>query len=285
MGEPSGGAQQESRVRAALFVTCLIDSFRPSAAFAAVKLLEEAGCAVDVPASQTCCGQPAYNSGDRHTARELAKLTISAFEGFPVVVVPSGSCAGMLSKHYPELFDPESEPSWRARANGFASRVRELTAFLADDLGVDFTGRPFPYRVAYHDSCSAVREVSVAAQPRKLLKSLDSIEVVEMSDREVCCGFGGAFSIKYPDISNAIVTQKVERALETRADVLTGVDLGCLMNIAGKMARVNKAMDVRHIAEVLAADFSEPGLCGPRQAAPTASQESAPPEIQTQETS
>jgi L-lactate dehydrogenase complex protein LldE len=256
-----GAAQRENRVQTALFVTCLIDTFRPCAAFSAVKLLEEAGRAVTVPASQTCCGQPAYNSGDRQTARELAQRTIAAFETFPVVVVPSGSCAGMLSKHYPELFDPESDPSWRARADSFASRVRELTAFLADDLGVDFAGRPFPYRVAYHDSCSGVREMAVAAQPRKLLKSMDGIELVEMSDREVCCGFGGAFSIKYPDISNAMVSQKVERALETGADVLTGVDLGCLMNIAGKMAREGKAMDVRHIAEVLAGDFSEPGLC------------------------
>ncbi|MFZ1110199.1 MAG: (Fe-S)-binding protein [Rhodomicrobium sp.] len=284
MEKPSGGARQESRVQAALFVTCLIDSFRPSAAFAAVRLLEEAGCAVEVPAPQTCCGQPAYNSGDRQTAREIAQLTIAAFERFPVVVVPSGSCAGMLSKHYPLLFDPESEPSWHARASGFASRVRELTAFLADDLGVDFAGRAFPYRVAYHDSCSAVREAGVAAQPRKLLKSLDAIELAEMSEREVCCGFGGAFSIKYPDISNAIVSQKVERALETKADVLTGVDLGCLMNIAGKMARQGKAMDVRHIAEVLTGDFSEPGLCGPQRKAPAAFQESAPPETQTQGT-
>jgi L-lactate dehydrogenase complex protein LldE len=284
MTKPSPEARK-SRVQVALFVTCLIDSFRPSAAFAAVKLLEEAGCVVEVPASQTCCGQPAYNSGDRQTARELAQLTIAAFENFPVVVVLSGSCAGMLSKHYPTLFDPESEPSWVARANGFASRVRELTAFLADDLGVDFTGRPFPYRVAYHDSCSAVREAGVAAQPRKLLKSLDAIELAEMSDRDVCCGFGGAFSIKYPDISNAIVSQKVERALETKADVLTGVDLGCLLNIAGKMSREGKAMDVRHIAEVLAGDFSQPGLCGPQPEAPIAFRESSPPETQTQGTS
>jgi L-lactate dehydrogenase complex protein LldE len=285
MKKPSGGAQQQGRVEVALFVTCLIDSFRPSAAFAAVKLLEEAGCSVQVPASQTCCGQPAYNSGDRKTARELAQLAIAAFESIPVIVVPSGSCAGMLSKHYPELFDPESEPSWAARANGFASRVRELTAFLADDLCVDFAGRSFPYRVTYHDSCSAVREMGVAAQPRMLLKSLDSMELAEMSDREVCCGFGGAFSIKYPDISNAIVSQKVERALETKADVLTGVDLGCLMNIAGKMARQGKAIDVRHIAEVLAGDFSAPGLCGPQRHPATAFQGSAPPEIQTPETS
>jgi L-lactate dehydrogenase complex protein LldE len=246
----------------ALFVTCLVDLFRPAAAFAAVKLLEEAGCVVTVPERQTCCGQPAYNSGDRETAREIAKQVIAEFETFSAIVVPSGSCAGMAIKHYPQLFDPETEPSWHARAAGFAGRVRELTAFLADDLGVDLAGRAFPYRVTYHDSCSSIREAGVAAQPRKLLQSMDALELVEMSDRDVCCGFGGAFSIKYPDISNAIVSQKAERALEAKADVLTGGDLGCLMNIAGKLAREGKPMDVRHVAEVLAGDLSEPGLCG-----------------------
>ena len=251
------------RVQVALFVTCLIDVFRPSAGFAAVKLLEEAGCSVAVPPSQTCCGQPAYNSGDRETAKEIAKRVIAAFETFPCVIVPSGSCAGMLSKHYPQLFDRETEPSWHARATGFASRVKELMAFLADDLGVDFTGRAFPRRVTYHDSCSSIREMGVAAQPRKLLKSLDGIELVEMTDRDVCCGFGGAFSIKYPEISNAMVSQKMDRVLEAKADVLTGADLGCLMNIAGKASREGKAIDVRHVAEILAGDVDEPGLCQP----------------------
>lgn len=259
-----GAARDGNYVQVALFVTCLIDVFRPSAAFAAVKLLEEAGCSVAVPASQTCCGQPAYNFGDRETAKEIAKQVIAAFETFPYVIVPSGSCAGMLSKHYPQLFDAEAEPSWHARATGFASRVRELTAFLADDLGVDFTGRAFPRRVTYHNSCSSIREMGVASQPRKLLKSLDGIELVEMSDRDVCCGFGGAFSIKYPEISNAIVSQKLDRALETKAEVLTGADLGCLMNFAGKAAREGKAIEVRHIAEILAGDVDEPGLCQER---------------------
>jgi len=252
---------QGRHVQVALFVTCLVDIFRPSAGFAAVKLRGEAGCSVSVPTSQTCCGQPAYNSGDRETAKEIAKQVIAAFEIFPYVIVPSGSCAGMLSKHYPQLFDPETEPSWHARATGFASRVRELTAFLADDLGVDFAGRAYPRRVTYHDSCSSIREMGVASQPRKLLKSLDGIELVEMTDRDVCCGFGGAFSVKYPEISNAMASQKVNRVLETKAEVLTGADLGCLMNIAGKISREGKAIEVRHIAEILAGDVEEPGLC------------------------
>lgn len=249
------------RVEVALFVTCLIDLFRPSAAFAAVKLLEEAGCSVAVPPTQTCCGQPAYNSGDRKSASEIAKNVIAAFEPYPYVIVPSGSCAGMMSKHYPLLFEAGAEPSWRARAESFASRVRELTAFLAGDLGVELTGRAFPRRVTYHDSCSTLRELGVAAQPRKLLKSLEGIELVEMPDREACCGFGGAFSVKYPEISNAMASQKLARAVESKADVLTGPDLGCLMNIAGKASREGEALEVRHIAEILAGETSEPGIC------------------------
>ncbi|MBI4724451.1 MAG: (Fe-S)-binding protein, partial [Rhodomicrobium sp.] len=150
---------ERASVQAALFVTCLIDLFRPSAGFAAVKLLEDAGCDVEVPASQTCCGQPAYNSGHREAAKQIAMQVIAAFEHFAYIVVPSGSCAGMLCKHYPGLFDPATEPSWHARATAFASRVTELTAFLSDVLGVDFSGRAYPRRVTYHDSCSSFREM------------------------------------------------------------------------------------------------------------------------------
>ncbi len=262
MSIPPARGKDRPAIQAALFVTCLIDLFRPAAGFAAVKLLEEAGCDVAVPASQTCCGQPAYNSGDREAAKEIAQQVIAAFEHYPCIVVPSGSCAGMLCKHYPDLFDSESEPSWHARATAFAARVFELTSFLSDVLGVDFAGRAYPRRVTYHDSCSSFREMGVAAQPRKLLQSLDGIAFVEMSDREVCCGFGGTFSIKHPDISNAMVTQKVDRIAETKAEVLTGADLGCLMNIAGKLARKGNPIEVRHVAEILAGECQEPGLCG-----------------------
>lgn len=244
----------------ALFVTCLVDLFRPSAGFAAVKLLEEAGCRVFVP-EQTCCGQPAYNTGDRGTAREIAKQVIAAFEPYDSVVVPSGSCSGMLCKHYPGLFNKDEEPAWHQRATSFAGRVHELTSFLCDVLGVDFTGRSYPYRVTYHDSCSSFREMGVASQPRKLLESLDGLTLIEMDDREVCCGFGGAFSVKYPDISNAMVTQKALRARETKAEILAGGDLGCLMNIAGKLSRDGQTIEVRHIAEILAEMQNEPGIC------------------------
>jgi L-lactate dehydrogenase complex protein LldE len=259
IANPNSGEKPPLKV--ALFVTCLIDLFRPSAGFAAVKLLEEAGCEVTVPPMQTCCGQPGYNSGDRQTAREIARQVIGYFSGFSHIVVPSGSCAGMLSRHYPQLFDAEEEPEWRLKADSFASRVYELTSFLADVLKVDFAGRSFERTVTYHDSCSSFREMGVAAQPRKLLQSLDGLSLVEMDDREVCCGFGGTFSVKYPDISNAMVSQKCARVAETRAEVLAGGDLGCLMNIAGKLTREGKQVEVRHIAEILADELDVPGLC------------------------
>jgi L-lactate dehydrogenase complex protein LldE len=248
-------------LQVALFVTCLVDLFRPAVGFASVKLLEEAGCVVNVPLQQTCCGQPAYNSGDRETARDIARQVIAAFEPYPYIVAPSGSCAGMLAKHYNTLFDEDSEPDWHLRAKNFSARVFELTSFLADVLGVDFTGRAYPRRITYHDSCSSIREMNVAAQPRRLLKSLDGISLCEMTEREVCCGFGGTFSVKYPDISNAIVSQKAARVVESKAEVLAGGDLGCLMNIAGKLSREGKAVEVRHIAEILAGALNEPGIC------------------------
>lgn len=258
MNMAQSGSSQPLTV--ALFVTCLIDLFRPSAAMAAVKLLEEAGCRVDVPRAQTCCGQPAYNSGDRPTAKQIARQVIEAFEGYAHVIVPSGSCAGMLAKHYPLLFDGDEEAYWRARAKIFAARVSELTAFLHDTLRVDYSGRAFPRRVTYHDSCSSFREMGVAVQPRNLLKSMDGLTLVEMAEREVCCGFGGTFSVKYSDISNAMVTQKAGSVAETKAEVLTGADLGCLMNIAGKLSRQGIAVEVRHVAEILAGDVDTPPL-------------------------
>jgi L-lactate dehydrogenase complex protein LldE len=228
---------------------------------AAARLLAEAGCDLHVPEGQSCCGQPAYNSGDRKTAKAIAKQVIATFEPYAAIVVPSGSCAGMLKKHYPELF--EDEPAWSGRAKIFADKVYELTSFLSNVLGVDYSGRAYPRRVTYHDSCSSLREMGVLDAPRKLLQSLDGLQLVEMGDREVCCGFGGTFSVKYPDISNAMVGQRCAKVLETKADVLTGADMGCLMNIAGKLSREGKLIEVRHIAEILSGLHNEPGLCAP----------------------
>jgi L-lactate dehydrogenase complex protein LldE len=236
--------------RVALFVTCLVDLFRPSVGFAAVKLLEEAGCTVEVPPLQVCCGQPAYNSGDRATTREIATQVIEAFEGFDAVVAPSGSCAGMLSHHYPGLFD--DDPAMKARAEKLAGRSYELVAFLVDVLGVTEVAARYRGAVTYHDSCSGLRELGVKQQPRTLLRSVQGLSLREMETPEVCCGFGGTFCVKYPEISNAMVGEKTADIAASGADTLLAGDLGCLMNMAGKLQREGRAVKVRHVAEVLA---------------------------------
>jgi L-lactate dehydrogenase complex protein LldE len=236
--------------RVALFVTCLVDLFRPSVGFAAVKLLEDAGCIVEVPPLQVCCGQPAYNSGDRASTREIARQVIEAFEGYPHIVAPSGSCAGMLSHHYPGLFD--DDPAMKARAETLASRTHELMAFLVDVLGVTKVDARYDGAVTYHDSCSGLRELGVKQQPRALLGSVKGLALREMKTPEVCCGFGGTFCVKYPEISNAMVGEKTTDIAATGADTLLAGDLGCLMNMAGKLQREGHAVKVRHVAEVLA---------------------------------
>jgi L-lactate dehydrogenase complex protein LldE len=247
--------------RIGLFVTCLVDMIRPSVGFAAVKLLEGAGRQIEAPAKQTCCGQPAYNSGDHGSAAALAIAVIDMFSGYDYVVVPSGSCAGMMRKHYPALFsgDPVMEP----RAQAFAAKVFELTSFLTDVLGVTAVEAEFPATAVYHDSCSCLREMGVFAQPRVLLRSVKGLKLVEMEDSETCCGFGGAFSIKFPEISEALAARKAELAAETGADVILGADLGCLMNIAGKISREGRPMEARHIAEALAGMLEAPPLASP----------------------
>ena len=245
-------------LRVGLFVTCLVDLFRPSIGFAAIKLLEGAGCEVEVPETQVCCGQPAYNSGDRGDAKAIARQVIEAFRGFDYVVVPSGSCAGMLRKHYPMLFedDPEMEP----RARELSSRTYELIAFLTDVLRVSAVHAKYSGTATYHDSCSNLREMGTAEQPRALLRTVDGLTLVEADDREVCCGFGGTFSIKYPDISNAMVTAKTAALTQTGADLVLGGDLGCLMNIAGKLSRQGSDVRVRHVAEILAGVTDAPPI-------------------------
>jgi L-lactate dehydrogenase complex protein LldE len=235
--------------RVGLFVTCLVDTQRPSVGFAAIKLLEDAGCAVEVPEAQTCCGQPAYNAGDRRTARDLAVGILAAFKGFDYVVVPSGSCAGMLKHHLPHLFD--DDPNQRDEADALASRVFELVSFLRDVMGVTDTGARFDGTVTYHDSCSGLRELGIKQQPRDLLQAAGAT-VVEMTEPEICCGFGGLFCVKYPEISVRMVSDKTKDIVATGADTLLAGDLGCLMNIAGRLQREGHPTHVRHIAEVLA---------------------------------
>lgn len=247
-----------SNPRVALFVTCLIDVMRPSVGFAAVKLLEDAGCTVEVPEAQTCCGQPAFNSGDKANAAALALDVIAACKGYDYVVVPSGSCGGMIIKHYPELFaDGSSE---RADAVELAGRTHELVSFLANVMNVEKVRAKFPARATYHDSCSGLRELGVKDQPRKLLASVEGVSLREMTDSEVCCGFGGTFCVKYPDISNKMLEKKLKNILASGADTLIAGDLGCLMNMAGKLKRDGSTIKVRHVAEVLAGDHHTPAI-------------------------
>ena len=242
--------QPARKPRVALFVTCLVDLHRPTVGFAAIKLLERAGCTVEVPRAQTCCGQPAYNSGDRATARDLAGGILDAFGGYDYVVVPSGSCGGMLSGHMAHLFD--DDPNTRARADALAQRTHELVSFLTDIMGVTTTDAAYAGTATYHDSCSGLRELGIKAQPRALLSSVAGLTVTEMAEPEVCCGFGGTFCVKYPDISVRMVTDKTRDIAATGADTLLAGDLGCLLNMAGRLQREGSKVKVRHIAEVLA---------------------------------
>jgi len=242
-------AETRTGPRVGLFVTCLVDLYRPTVGFSAVKLLEDAGCTVAVPAGQTCCGQPAFNSGDRADAAALARQTIAAFEGFDHVVVPSGSCAGMIRVHYPELL--ADDPAWAHRARHLSARTHELVSFLVDVLGVTGVAARYPDAVTYHDSCSGLRELGVKAQPRALLASVEGLELRELPGAEVCCGFGGTFCVKYPEISNRMVEDKAADIAATGAGTVLAGDMGCLLNIAGKLSRQGSPVKVRHVAEVL----------------------------------
>ena len=241
-----------------LFVTCLVDLMRPSVGFAAVELLEAAGCRVTVPAAQTCCGQPAYNMGDRADTREIARQTVKAFKDFDYVVVPSGSCAAMIKEHYPALF--AGEPELQSQAEALAEKTHELISFLADVLKVEGVDAQFRGTVTYHDSCSGLRELGVKQQPRRLLASVEGLELVELQEAEVCCGFGGTFCVKYPEVSNKIVETKAEHIEGSQADLLLAGDLGCLMNMAGKLKRRGAKVEARHVAEVLAGKLDAPAI-------------------------
>lgn len=243
-------SMSETKPRVALFVTCLVDLYRPTVGFAAIRLLEDAGCLVEVPPVQTCCGQPAYNAGDRATARDLARQVIDAFGGYDYIVAPSGSCAGMIAHHYPSLF--EDDPQYRAKAEALAARTHELVSFLYDVRGVAKVAAQYPNSVTYHDSCSGLRELGVKAQPRALLSSVEGLRLVEMADPEICCGFGGTFCVKYPDISTRMVSDKCRDIAATGAGTLLAGDLGCLLNMAGRLKREGSPVKVRHVAEVLA---------------------------------
>lgn len=246
------------RPRVGLFVTCLVDLFRPSVGFAAVKLLEDAGCTVEVPAAQVCCGQPALNSGDTEAARRIARQVVGLFAGFDYVVGPSGSCLATLRHDYPELL--KDDPAWSARAGALAARTYELMSFLADVRALPPPEVRLCARAAYHDSCAGLRRLGIREQPRRLLAGVEGLVLVEMQDAETCCGFGGTFCVKYPEISVRMVSDKVENIVAAGADTVLGGDLGCLMNIAGRLGRLGRPVRVLHAAEVLAGMGAAPAI-------------------------
>jgi L-lactate dehydrogenase complex protein LldE len=253
---PSSDASRAPRV--GLLVTCLVDAIRPRIGFAAIRLLKEAGCTVEVPMTQTCCGQPAWNSGDSKDAAALARQVIEAFEPYDHVVAPSGSCAGMVRVHYPEAL--AGDPAWAERARDLAAKTHEITSFLADVRGYRPNARALSATATYHDSCAGLRELGVFAQPRKLLASIDGLEMRKLEGNEECCGFGGTFCVKYPAISNAIVGEKVAAIERTGADLLLAGDLGCLMNMAGKLSRRGSRVRCFHTIEVLAGMADGPAI-------------------------
>lgn len=240
-------------MRVGLFVTCLVDLMRPEIGFAALKLIEHAGFEVVVPPAQTCCGQPAYNSGERGIARDLAEKALREFEQYDYVVVPSGSCGGMIGVHYADLF--RDDPELMGRYERMRAKVYELTDFLANVAKIELPLGEFVGPVTYHDSCAGLRELGVKQQPRALL-AMRGVAVTEMQACEHCCGFGGTFAVKYGNISTAIVDEKCENIRASGAGTVVLGDLGCMLNIEGRLRRTGDAATrVLHIAQVLAADL------------------------------
>jgi L-lactate dehydrogenase complex protein LldE len=237
-------------MRVGFFVTCLVDLMRPSIGFAAIELLEAGGAEVFVPPTQTCCGQPAYNSGDRADAKALAAKVVAEFEGCDFLVAPSGSCSGMIKTHYADLF--ADDPAMLKRVEALAAKTWELTAFLVEKLRLDRVPGRFDGTITYHDSCSGLREMGVKAQPRALLAKVAGAKLEEMAECEVCCGFGGTFSIKFGEISARLADNKCNAIAGTGADAVVLGDLGCMLNIEGRLRRTgNTKTKVLHVAEVL----------------------------------
>jgi L-lactate dehydrogenase complex protein LldE len=233
-----------------LFIQCIVDGVYPEVGEAMVRLFSKLGLAMTYPEDQTCCGQPAFNSGFRKEARRAARRFIEIFESAETIVCPSGSCVNMVRNHYPKLF--ENDPAWRDRADDIASKTFELSEFLVDVLKVEDVGASFDGKVTYHESCHLLRGIGISHQPRKLIANVRGSEFIEMQDVDRCCGFGGAFSVKYADISAAILSEKIKNIETTGADVVVGCDMGCLMNIQGMLSKKGSPVRVMHIAELLA---------------------------------
>jgi L-lactate dehydrogenase complex protein LldE len=233
-----------------MFIQCLVDGFCPEVGVSMVRILEKLGVRLDYPPTQTCCGQPAFNTGYRKEARRAARHFIEVFENASWIVCPSGSCTHMVREYYPLLF--ETDPQWHQRAVRVSRKVFEFTEFLVDVLGADDLGSRFAGRVTYHDSCHLLRGLGVREQPRRLLRNIRDAEFVEMTASDCCCGFGGTFAVKYADISTAMLEDKVGFIEASGADVVVGCDTGCLLNIRGMLKRKGLAVKTMHIAQLLA---------------------------------
>jgi L-lactate dehydrogenase complex protein LldE len=233
-----------------LFVTCIVDTLYPETGEAVVRVLERAGAQVHFPKDQTCCGQPAFNAGLRPLAREMAEHTLVVLEAAPgPVILPSGSCSGMIRHGYPELF--KDDPDWLPRARALAERTYEFSEFLVDVLGVTELGSRYPGRLTYHPSCHLLRDLGVKDQPRLLLKSVKGAEVLDLPHAEECCGFGGLFSLEHPEISAAMVARKVDHIQASGAPLVVVCDAGCIANINGSLHRQGCSQRAIHIAEIL----------------------------------
>jgi L-lactate dehydrogenase complex protein LldE len=240
----------DSKKNVTLFMQCLVDTIYPEVGEAMVHVLRKLGASLNCPTDQTCCGQPAFNSGYRGEARMAARHFIEVFENSDIVVCPSGSCVNMVRNHYPELFC--NDPQWLKRAEKLTSRTYEFSEYLVDVLGIVDLGAAYSGKVTYHDSCHLLRGIGVREQPRKLLQNITGAEFIEMNKSDRCCGFGGSFAVKYSDISTAMVTEKVNNIIASGADTVVGCDMGCLMNIQGMLSRMESKIKVMHLAQLLA---------------------------------
>ncbi|MFD9302790.1 (Fe-S)-binding protein [Streptomyces sp. NPDC060048] len=249
-------------MRVALFVTCVNDALYPRTGIAVVRLLERLGVSVDFPAAQSCCGQPQYNTGYRRECEPLVRRTAEAFAGYEYVVTPSGSCAAMIRGHYPRI-GRTAEAEGRggalaALAEGLVPRVYELTEFLVDVLEVSDVGAYFPHTVTYHPSCHGLRALGLGERPARLLAAVRGLELRELPGAEECCGFGGTFALKNPEVSAAMGTDKIGNALATGAEVLCGADNSCLAHLDGVLRREGAPLRALHLAEILASTEEEP---------------------------
>lgn len=236
--------------RVSLFVTCIVDQLFPKVGLAMADVLERSGCSVDFPEAQTCCGQPAFNSGYRDEARAVARHFLDVFETADYVVSPSGSCTSMASHHFPELFADDAAQLRRAEA--LAPRVMEFSQFLTGVLKVEDVGARFEHVVTYHDSCHALRELKIKDAPRRLLGKVRGLELREMDAAEECCGFGGTFSVKFAGVSGGMARTKLDSIARTGADTVVSIDSSCLMQLQGTLSRAGSTVQTMHLAEVLA---------------------------------